>query len=110
MTTDEMIEVMARAIREKDSWRNWRGESSFQNMARAALAAILPVLREEMLPEASPSDEAIDEAFKAVSYKYFGDYALSEGQWDAVWTMHGAAWRVKSIRARFDQIAKEIEG
>lgn len=79
MTTDEMIEVTARAIREQDSWRNWKGESSFQNMARAALAAILPVLRDE----AASSD------------------------W--LWTDGYQWVRVDLIRTRFDDIAKKLE-
>lgn len=34
-----------------------------------------------------PSDETIVDARRAYNYKYFGDYELSESQWDAVNTM-----------------------
>lgn len=38
--TDKAIEAAARAIRENDSWRTWKGDEAFVQMARAAAPAL----------------------------------------------------------------------
>ena len=121
MDAEKLVEAVARTIYEEDDpWHKawpWpdlqsdqAGVDQYRRIARAALTVALPMLRDDLLPESAPSDEAIKHALKAVDYKYFGDYELSEDQWDAVWTMHNAAGRVMAIRARFDEIAKEVQG
>lgn len=52
----------------------------------------------EDIARKGPTDEAMDSAFKAYNYKYFGDYELSEDQWDAVHTMVSAMEAFKSLR------------
>ena len=47
MTHDEMIEAVAKAIYEQDSWRTWKGKPAFQAMARAAIRVIAPAVLEE---------------------------------------------------------------
>ena len=39
--TNEAIEAAARAIRENDSWRTWKGDEAFVRMARAAAPALM---------------------------------------------------------------------
>ena len=100
MDSDEMIETMARAIyEENDPWHKvwpWADLQSdqasvdqYRRIARAALAAILPDLR--------------DVAVKDVE-TWFPCGTIEQERYSS-----GEALR-ESIRARFDQIAKEIEG
>lgn len=113
MTTDEMIEVMARVIarglgdeyanafKNKERWVAKRGmsggrfrdinepfRSDYDNAARAALAAILPVLREEVAGERRDREVA--------------------GEWDDF--NAGCNSALADIRTRFNEIAKEIDG
>lgn len=53
------------------------------------------------------SDEAIAEAIKSVDYKYFGDYPLSDGQWDAVTTLCLAAKALTSARSEIEELKRE---
>ena len=39
--TDEAIEAAARAMCENDSWRTWKGDEAFVQMARAAAPALM---------------------------------------------------------------------
>lgn len=48
--------------------------------------------------DAAPNEDVIAQAHTSVNYKYFGDYALSEDQWDAVWSMHSGLMAIRSIR------------
>lgn len=45
-----------------------------------------------------PTDAEIDAAIRETDYKYFGDYPLSDGQWDAIITLIRAAKALKETR------------
>lgn len=121
VAADEMIEVMARAVKAQwDTEMMKQAEESngildyepgepgdwqeFVPEARAALSAILPVLREEVA-------ERMDNA--RASYRAASIPSVGKGRQEArdYKTMAIAfAHAGVEIRARFDQIAKEIEG
>ena len=86
--SDDLIEKIARAIARSDgssddNWQHWLPD------ARAALSAI---------EAEGPTTEALKSAIKETEYKYFGDYPLSDGQWDAITTLCLAARTLLSAR------------
>lgn len=38
--TDELVEQVARVLRERDSWRNWKGPNVHDDIARAVIPLI----------------------------------------------------------------------
>jgi len=73
-------------------------------IARAALSAIessgYVLVPKEMIEvlAANPTNQEIEASIKATDYKYFGDYPLSEGQWDAVTNLIVAGRLVVAVR------------
>ena len=74
MTHDEMIEAVAKAIYEQDSWRTWKGKPAFQAMARAAIRVIAPAV-ERALRE---RDQAVEALRLFVRLMNDPDYDLGE--------------------------------
>ena len=109
MDVDALVEAVARALAKEDRIEICSDAiyrlSTYGPKARAALRVAVGALMEELLSNCVTEDR-IAFADERYQYKYFGDYPLSDDQWDAVHTMHSAALQIRSIRAR----AAEIEG
>ena len=56
------------------------------------------------------TDEAIASAIRETEYKYFGDYQLSEGQWDAIYTLVNAGRELVRMRTDLAAARKTIAG
>lgn len=55
------------------------------------------------------SDDAIAKAIESVDYRYFGDYPLSDGQWDAVTTLCLAAKELTSARSEIARLREALK-
>lgn len=56
-----------------------------------------------------PTNEEIEAAIKATDYKYFGDYELSENQWEAVYVLLAAAKELINARKRILELEVDLE-
>lgn len=56
----------------------------------------------------SPSDDALAAAYREIQYKYFGDYELSEGQWDAIFILERASRFMRKALTDFADANAEI--
>lgn len=95
--SDDLIEKIARAIARADgdsddNWEHWLIDAS------AALSAIEKSGTHVVVPTDKPTADEMVKALAAVNYRYFGDYPLSESQWDAVSTMMVATRVMLSAR------------
>jgi len=59
--------------------------------------------------EEMTTPERIAEALKAVDYKYFGDYELSESQWDAIFVLCASAKALQALRDECERLRKALE-
>ncbi len=92
--SDALIEAVARAMASQSNNVGLGGctswgvmDDTWQKIARAAVAAIEASGTHVLVPVEKPTTDEMTAALAATNYRYFGDYPLSEGQWDAVSTM-----------------------
>lgn len=86
----ELIEAVARAIRDRDAWRTWKGEQAHRESAQAALSAITDAGYRIVKDEPTPGmiNRGVDFAIKA---KLGGDYLWPDYIKELFCTMIAAA-------------------